>query len=72
MLQQLEIFPQRQVVAELNGELVGAASSLVVLWDEWQVEHNWKGITARVGFDTHNPNGRTLYGAGGFGETQRQ
>ena len=30
MMQQLEIFPQGQIVAELNGELVGAASSLVV------------------------------------------
>lgn len=63
MLHQLEIFPQGQIVAEINGELAGAASSLVVLWDEWQVEHTWKEITARGSFDTHNPEGRTLYGA---------
>lgn len=63
LLHQLEIFPQGQIVAELNGELVGAASSLVVLWNEWQVKHTWKEITARGSFDTHNPEGHTLYGA---------
>lgn len=60
---QLEVFPQGQIVAELDGELVGAASSLIILWDEWQVEHTWKEITARGSFDTHTPQGRTLYGA---------
>lgn len=60
---QLEVFPQGQIVAEVDGLLVGAASALVVLWDEWQVEHTWREITARGSFDTHNPEGRTLYGA---------
>lgn len=63
LLSQLEKFPQGQFVAEIDGELVGAASSLVVLWDEWQIEHTWKEITARGSFDTHNPEGRTLYAA---------
>lgn len=63
MLHQLEIFPQGQIVAELDGQLVGAASSLVVLWDEWQAGHTWQEITARGSFDTHNPDGRTLYAA---------
>ena len=60
---QLEVFPQGQVVAELDGRLVGAASSLVVLWDEWPVEHSWTEITGSGSFDTHNARGRTLYGA---------
>jgi len=63
LAQQLEIFPQGQIIAEIDGQLVGAASSLIVLWDEWQVEHTWKEITARGSFDTHNPDGHTLYGA---------
>lgn len=63
MRHQLEVFPQGQIVAEINGEIVGAASSLVVLWDEWEVEHTWRDITARGSFDTHNPDGRTLYAA---------
>lgn len=60
---QQEIFPQGQVVAELDGRIVGAASSLIVLWDEWPVEHSWKEITGSGSFHTHTPQGRTLYGA---------
>jgi ribosomal protein S18 acetylase RimI-like enzyme len=60
---QLEVFPQGQVVAELNGRLVGASSSLIVLWDAWPVEHSWTEITGAGTFDTHDPQGRTLYGA---------
>lgn len=60
---QLEIFPQGQIVAEIDGELAGAASSLVVMWNDWKIEHTWEEITARGSFDTHNPEGHTLYGA---------
>jgi len=63
LLQQIETFPQGQIVAEVDGQLVGAASSLMILWDEWDVEHTWKEITSRGSFNTHNPDGRTLYGA---------
>ncbi|MGV8933221.1 MAG: GNAT family N-acetyltransferase [Gallionellaceae bacterium] len=60
---QLTVFPQGQMVAEVDGQLVGAASSLVVLWDEWEVQHTWQDITSLGSFDTHNPAGRTLYAA---------
>lgn len=60
---QMAAFPQGQLVAELDGQLVGAASALVVLWDEWVEDHTWKEITARGTFDTHDTRGRTLYGA---------
>ena len=63
LLKQLDTFPQGQIVAEIGGELVGAASSLIIHWDEWEVEHTWKDITARGSFNTHNSEGRTLYGA---------
>lgn len=61
--QQLEIFPEGQLVAILNDRVVGCASSLVILWDEWSDEHTWREITAAGTFDTHNPKGFTLYGA---------
>ena len=60
---QLEVFPQGQLTAEIDGEIVGCASGLIVLWDDWPVEHTWKEITASGTFDTHNPKGRTFYGA---------
>lgn len=60
---QLTIFPEGQLIAEIEGELVGAASSLVVLWDEWEVQHTWQEITAHGSFNSHNPKGKTLYAA---------
>lgn len=60
---QIEAFPQGQFVAEFDGRVVGAASALVVFWDEWAEDHTWKEITARGTFDTHDTRGRTLYGA---------
>jgi GNAT superfamily N-acetyltransferase len=62
-LHQLDVFPQGQLTAEIDGEIVGCASGLVVLWDDWPVEHTWKEITASGTFATHNPAGRTFYGA---------
>ena len=60
---QLEVFPQGQLVVEYDGRLAGCASSLIVLWDDWDGEHTWREITASGTFDSHNPDGRTLYGA---------
>lgn len=62
-LNQLSVFPQGQLVAELDGVIVGCASSLVILWDEWADEHTWSQITSAGTFRTHNPQGLTLYGA---------
>lgn len=61
--QQIEIFPEGQFVAFYDNRLVGCASSLVILWDEWAEEHTWEQITASGTFNTHTPAGHTLYGA---------
>lgn len=61
--EQLLAFPQGQIVAEKDGSLVGCASSLIVLWDDWSDPHSWKEITSSGTFDNHNPEGKTLYGA---------
>ena len=60
---QLEVFPQGQIVAEDESGLIGCASALIVLWDDWAESHSWKEITGAGTFDNHNPAGRTLYGA---------
>jgi ribosomal protein S18 acetylase RimI-like enzyme len=60
---QLEVFPQGQLVIEHDGKLAGCASSLIVLWNDWSGEHTWQDVTAAGTFDSHNPEGRTLYGA---------
>lgn len=63
LVHQLEVFPEGQLAAVLNGRIVGCASSLVILWDEWADEHTWNQITSAGTFDTHNTAGLTLYGA---------
>lgn len=61
--EQLEVFPQGQIVVETDDGIVGCASSLIVLWDDWAESHTWREITGAGTFDQHNPDGRTLYGA---------
>ena len=60
---QIEVFPEGQFVAFYDNRLVGCASSLVILWDEWAEEHTWEQITASGTFNTHTAAGYTLYGA---------
>ncbi|MFV0664791.1 GNAT family N-acetyltransferase [Denitromonas sp.] len=61
--EQLEVFPQGQVVAETEDGVVGCASSMIVLWDDWAESHTWKEITGAGTFENHDPEGKTLYGA---------
>jgi len=67
---QLEVFPQGQIVAVMDDRLVGCASSLIVLWDDWLETHTWKEITGSGTFQNHNPDGKTLYGAEVFVDPQ--
>jgi ribosomal protein S18 acetylase RimI-like enzyme len=60
----LEVFPEGQLVAELDGQVVGMAASLIVLWDDYSLETNWRDFTDSGMFTNHDPwRGRTLYGA---------
>ena len=61
--EQLEVFPQGQVVAETEDGIVGCASSMIVMWNDWAESHSWKEITGAGTFEHHNPDGKTLYGA---------
>jgi predicted amidohydrolase/ribosomal protein S18 acetylase RimI-like enzyme len=60
----LEVFPEGQLVAcDANGRVLGSASSLLIDWDDYAESANWSSITGDGSFDTHNPLGKTLYGA---------
>ncbi|MBK9019494.1 MAG: GNAT family N-acetyltransferase [Sulfuritalea sp.] len=59
----LKVFPQGQFVAIAEGRLVGIAISLVVLWDDYGLGHTYDEVTGEQSFNTHNMQGRTLYGA---------
>ena len=58
------VFPEGQIVAELDGRIVGAAASLVVdLGPNPLRHHTWAGITDSGYFTNHNSQADTLYGA---------
>jgi hypothetical protein len=59
----LNIFPEGQLVAELNGMIVGSATSLIVNLVPPYAEHTWNDITGNGMLTTHNPKGDSLYGA---------
>jgi GNAT superfamily N-acetyltransferase len=60
---QLRAFPEGQLVASADGELLGASSSFVIQWDDYADEPTWKKISGDGYFTTHDSAGRTLYGS---------
>jgi GNAT superfamily N-acetyltransferase len=60
----LEVFPEGQLVAEVDGRVIAMAASLIVLWDDYSMETAWRDFTDHGMFRNHDPaRGRTLYGA---------
>jgi GNAT superfamily N-acetyltransferase len=62
----LAVFPEGQLVAveAAEGRLLGIASSLIVRWDDYDFQAEWREWTDRGFFTNHDAaNGRTLYGA---------
>ncbi len=62
----LRVFPEGQFVAvdETDGRIVGMASSLIVLWDDYEMDMPWRDMTDYGMFTNHDPvRGHTLYGA---------
>jgi ribosomal protein S18 acetylase RimI-like enzyme len=59
----LQIFPEGQCVADLNGQVIGSASSLIVQLVPEYADHTWEEITGNGMMTTHIPTGDSLYGA---------
>ena len=58
-------FPAGQLVAvDLSTDrVVGMAASLIVTWDDYDVQTSWRDFTDNGTFANHDPSGRTLYAA---------
>jgi predicted amidohydrolase/predicted N-acetyltransferase YhbS len=64
LTQHLSVFPEGQLVAlDESGKVIGSASSLIIDWDDYAESAKWSSITGHGSFATHNPLGKTLYGA---------
>lgn len=58
----IDIFPEGQVAIKVNNQLVGGALSIIVDYDRFGDNHTYQDITGNLSFNTHNPEGDTLYG----------
>lgn len=64
LLSHLRVFPQGQLLAEVDGRIVGAVATLIVdLGPDPLRHHTWAGITDSGYFTNHDPTADTLYGA---------
>jgi predicted amidohydrolase len=55
-------FPEGQVVIKVNGEIAGCALSIIIHQDDFGDKHTYRQVTGNFTFDTHTPDGDTLYG----------
>lgn len=60
------VFPEGQLVAvrKDTDAVIGMAASLIVRWDDYELDTAWRDFTDRGTFSNHDPEtGHTLYGA---------
>ena len=69
---QVHAFPAGQLAAMADGQLTGAAATLVVDWREHGLDHTWRSITADGTFGSHQAGGDTLYCAALVTDTSRR
>lgn len=55
-------FPEGQLVVTVNKKVVGCALSLIVNYAKFTDNHSYQLITGNYTFDTHDPEGDTMYG----------
>ncbi|HET6347800.1 MAG TPA: GNAT family N-acetyltransferase [Candidatus Krumholzibacteria bacterium] len=75
LMSHLREFAEGQLAAidESTGELVGYAASLIIFWDDYDIQSNWRDFTDHGYFTNHDPvRGRTLYAADVMVDPDRQ
>ncbi|PLR68704.1 GNAT family N-acetyltransferase [Bacillus sp. UMB0893] len=57
----ITLFPEGALCIEINGEVAGSMTGLLVQFDPDHPEHTWEEITDNGYIRNHGPNGNTLY-----------
>ncbi len=57
-----EIFPEGQFCVEYDGRIIGASSSLIIDFNEYEDRHTFDEITDDGYITNHDPEGKNLYG----------
>lgn len=55
------LFPEGALCIEVNGEIAGSMTGLLVDFDPSKPDHSWEDVTDSGYIRNHNPNGNTLY-----------
>ncbi|MBK0403739.1 GNAT family N-acetyltransferase [Adhaeribacter sp. BT258] len=58
----LKHFPEGQICIEDKGKVIAGALSVIVKYSDYGDKHTYEQIIGKGKFDTHNPDGDTLYG----------
>ncbi|PWN05885.1 bifunctional GNAT family N-acetyltransferase/carbon-nitrogen hydrolase family protein [Rhodohalobacter mucosus] len=56
------IFPEGQVVIKIDGRLVACAMAIIIDYSRFDDNHTYLDVTGNDSFNTHTPDGDTLYG----------
>lgn len=62
----LKAFPEGQICITDKGKVVAGALSIIVKYADYGDKHTYEQIVGKGKFDTHNPEGDTLYGVDVF------
>ncbi|UTR14146.1 GNAT family N-acetyltransferase [Salipaludibacillus sp. LMS25] len=62
LMSHLEMFPEGQFCVEIEGQIIGSCSSLIINFDEYDDQHTWDEITDDGYITNHDPDGYNLYG----------
>lgn len=57
----VNLFPEGALCIEVDGELAGSVTGLLVDFDETKPDHTWADMTDHGYIRNHNPGGNTLY-----------
>jgi len=57
----VSLFPEGALCVEVNGEIAGSMTGLLVDFDLDKPDHTWEEITSDGYIQNHRPNGNTLY-----------
>ena len=57
----VRLFPEGALCIEINGEIVGSITGLIVRFDPQHPEHSWSEITDDGYIRNHDASGNTLY-----------
>lgn len=61
LMNHTQLFPEGAFCAEIDEQIIGSITSLIVNFDPNQPEHSWEEITNQGYIRNHDQNGNTLY-----------